>query len=166
MVPRVLGDRITSWLDPWQDYNLSYQYVNSLWLMKGSGLFGDSSRVLDQAVHVPLIEQDLSFSLYVGVFGLMGILFIFATIAMLVYSVYRLVVRFRDGPFRWEIYVLEFLTVIFCAQFIFPALYVVGILPIMSQPLPFLSYSNNMLLLFSLPFSVLIMQVINNLERR
>ena len=164
-VPRVLGDRIDSWLNPWQDYNLSYQFVNSLWLMKGAGLLGNPTQVMEQAVHVPLIEQDLSFSLYIGVFGLAGIAFLFATLVMLVFLIHRLVTRFRDGPFRWEVYVIEFLTVIFCAQFIFPALYVVGLLPIMSQPLPFLSYSNNMLLLFSLPFSLLIMVLINNLER-
>jgi len=164
-VPRVLGDRIDSWLNPWQDYNLSYQFVNSLWLMKGAGLLGNPTQVMEQAVHVPLIEQDLSFSLYIGVFGLAGIVFIFATLVMLVFLIHRLVTRFRDGPFQWEVYVIEFLTVIFCGQFIFPALYVVGLLPIMSQPLPFLSYSNNMLLLFSLPFSLLIMILINNLER-
>jgi cell division protein FtsW (lipid II flippase) len=60
-VPRVLGDRIDSWLNTWQDYNLSYQFVNSLWLMKGAGLLGNPTQVMEQAVHVPLIEQDLSF---------------------------------------------------------------------------------------------------------
>jgi cell division protein FtsW (lipid II flippase) len=164
-VPKVLGDRISSWLNPWQDYNLSYQYINSIWLIKGTGLFGDANKTLEHAVHVPLIEQDLSFGLYVGVLGLGGIVLLFGTLLVLVVYVHQLVVRYRDGPFRWEVYVLEFLTVIFAAQFIFPALYVVGLLPIMSQPLPFLAYSNNMLLLFSLPFAFLMVVVVNNLEK-
>ncbi|MCK4836475.1 MAG: FtsW/RodA/SpoVE family cell cycle protein [Candidatus Aminicenantes bacterium] len=165
-VPKVLGDRISSWLNPWRDYNLSYQYINSLWLMKGCGLLGKPAEALESAAKVPLIEQDLSFSLYVSVLGMTGVLFIFLTLLMLVIAIHRLVVRFRDGPLRWDGYVLEFLTVIFSAQFIFPALYVVGLLPIMSQPLPFLSYSNNMLLLFAYPFAFLIMVLINNMEKR
>jgi len=164
-VPKVLGDRISSWLNPWQDYNLSYQYINSIWLIKGTGLLGDSNKTLEHAVHVPLIEQDLSFSLYAGVLGLLGIVLLFGTLLVLVVYIHQLVIRYRDGPFRWEVYVLEFLTVIFAAQFIFPALYVVGLLPIMSQPLPFLAYSNNMLLLFSLPFAFLMVVVVNSLEK-
>jgi cell division protein FtsW (lipid II flippase) len=53
--------------------------------------------------------------------------------------------------------------VIFLAQFIVPVLYVMGLLPIMGQPLPFLSYSNNTLLLFALPFSFLMIVIGNNL---
>jgi cell division protein FtsW (lipid II flippase) len=165
-IPRVLGDRINSWLNPWQDYHLSYQFVNALWMMKGTGLFGRPAEALEVASHVPLVEQDLSFSLYVSVFGWAGIALIFATLLILCFWVYRLALQMFDSQFRWEVYVLEFLTVIFAAQFVFPALYVVGLLPIMSQPLPFLSYSNNMLLLFTLPFSVLMMVLIKNMETR
>jgi len=68
-VAKSLASRISSWLNPWQDYNLSYQYVNSLWLMKGTGTFGKSTDALASAGYVPLIEKDLGFSLYVSVLG-------------------------------------------------------------------------------------------------
>jgi cell division protein FtsW (lipid II flippase) len=164
-LPRVLGDRINSWLNPWHDYDLSYQYINSLWLMKDTGLGGNAPRTLEVAVHVPLIEQDLSFSLYVSVLGFFGILLILLTLFMLLLGFYQLIARHAYGAFQWHGYALEFMAVIFSAQFIFPALYVVGLLPIMSQPIPFLSYSNNMLLLFTLPFSFLTMVLINNLKK-
>jgi len=164
-VPRVLGDRLTSWINPWEDYDLSYQFINSLWLMKDSGLWGRPAEALDVAVHVPLVEQDLSFSLYVSVMGWLGVALIFATLLVLVLTIHRLAAISRgDDRMRWEAYVLEFLAVIFSAQFVFPALYVAGLLPIMSQPIPFLSYSNNMLLLFTLPFSVLLMVLARNME--
>ncbi|MCP4221175.1 MAG: FtsW/RodA/SpoVE family cell cycle protein [bacterium] len=158
-VPGILGARISSWLNPWQDYNLSYQYVNSLWLMKGTGTFGKATGALASASNVPLIEKDLSFSLYVGVLGTMGTIFLFLTVFMLIVYVHKVSRRYLRWSHRsaavWHIYLLEFLSVVFLAQFIIPSLYVVGLLPIMGQPLPFLSYSNNMLLLFALPFSFL-----------
>jgi len=82
-VPKSLANRIGSWLNPWQDYNLSYQYVNSLWLMKGTGTFGKSADALTSAGYVPLIEKDLSFSLYVSVLGTLGTTFIFFTLFLL-----------------------------------------------------------------------------------
>ncbi|MGD2091600.1 MAG: FtsW/RodA/SpoVE family cell cycle protein [Candidatus Aminicenantes bacterium] len=165
--PKSLANRIGSWLNPWQDYNLSYQYVNSLWLMKGAGTFGKSSDALTSAGYVPLIEKDLSFSLYVSVLGTLGTTFIFFTLFLVAAYVHKLVHRYgeqgRGSPFRWYLYLLEFLVVIFLAQFIVPVLYVMGLLPIMGQPLPFLSYSNNTLLLFALPFSFLMIVIGNNL---
>jgi cell division protein FtsW (lipid II flippase) len=167
MTPRSLGNRVSSWLDPWQDYNLSYQYVNSLWLMKGTGTFGKSTDALTTAHHVPLIEKDLSFSLYISVLGTIGTVFIFFTLFMIAAYVHKLAHQYgeygRGSPFRWYLYVMEFLAVIFLAQFLVPALYVMGLLPVMGQPLPFLSYSNNMLLLFALPFSFLMIVLGNNL---
>jgi cell division protein FtsW (lipid II flippase) len=159
--PRSLGSRVSSWLYPWQDYNLSYQYVNSLWLMKGTGTFGKGAEALTSAGHVPLVEKDLSFSLYISALGTIGTAFIFFTLLILLAYVHKLA-RTKG---RWQVYVLEFLTVIFLAQFLVPALYVVGLLPIMGQPLPFLSYSNNMLLLFALPFSFLMIALGNEEER-
>jgi cell division protein FtsW (lipid II flippase) len=166
-VPKSLANRIGSWLNPWQDYNLSYQYVNSLWLMKGTGTFGKSADALTSAGYVPLIEKDLSFSLYVSVLGTLGTMFIFFTLFLIAAYVHKLVHRYgeqgRGSPYRWYLYLLEFLVVIFLAQFIVPVLYVMGLLPIMGQPLPFLSYSNNTLLLFALPFSFLMIVIGNNL---
>jgi cell division protein FtsW (lipid II flippase) len=165
--PKSLADRIGSWLNPWQDYNLSYQYVNSLWLMKGTGTFGKSADALTSAGYVPLIEKDLSFSLYISVLGTLGTTFIFFTLFLMAAYVHKLVHTYgepgRGTPFRWYLYLLEFLVVIFLAQFIVPVLYVIGLLPIMGQPLPFLSYSNNTLLLFALPFSFLMIIIGNNL---
>lgn len=167
-VPASLAGRVNAWLNPWQDFNLSYQHINSLWLMKGTGTFGKGIDALTAAPHVPLIEKDLSFSLYVSVLGTLGTAFIFFTLFMIAAYVHRLARIYGDGsrgsPSRWTIYLLEFLTVIFLAQFIVPALYAMGLLPIMGQPLPFLSYSNNLLLLFALPFSFLMIVLGNNLE--
>jgi cell division protein FtsW (lipid II flippase) len=165
--PKTLGSRISAWLEPWQDYDLSYQYVNALWLMKGTGTFGKSSAALTAAANVPLIEKDLSFSLYVSTLGTLGTAFIFLTLFLLAAYVHQLAQTFgssaRGSPSRWYLYMLEFLVVIFLAQFLVPALYAVGLLPIMGQPLPFLSYSNNMLLLFALPFAFLMIVLANNL---
>lgn len=168
--PKSLGGRIGSWLDPWRDYNLSYQYVNSLWFMKGAGTFGKSTVAFTAAGHVPLIEKDLGFSLYIGVLGTVGAAFIFFTLFLIIAYVHKMnqkysaAVQSRGSPFSWYLYQLEFLAVIFLAQYIVPALYVVGLLPVMGQSLPFLSYSNNLLLLFALPFSFLMIVLGNNME--
>lgn len=154
-VPRVLADRASTWLNPWQDYDLSYQYINSLWLMKGTGTFGRSADALTAAGQVPLIEKDLTFALYVGGLGTAGTALLFLTLFL------TAAVVFRQTASQWHCYVLEFLAVIFAAQFLVPAMYAVGLLPLMGQPLPFLSYSNNMLLLFALPFSFLMILLSN-----
>ncbi|NIM16182.1 MAG: FtsW/RodA/SpoVE family cell cycle protein [Candidatus Aminicenantes bacterium] len=154
-VPRVLADRVSTWLNPWQDYNLSYQYINSLWLMKGTGTFGRSADALTAAAQVPLIEKDLTFALVVGGLGTAGAALLFLTLFL------TAAVVFRQTASQWHCYVLEFLAVIFAAQFLVPAMYAVGLLPLMGQPLPFLSYSNNMLLLFVLPFSFLMIILSN-----
>ncbi len=148
-VSRVLGDRVSLWLNPWQDYNLSYQYINSLWLMKGTGAMGNAADALTAAARVPVVEKDLSFALYVSTLGTAGIVLLLLTIFLAAGVV------FRRGGSAWHGYVMEFLAVIFIAQFLVPAMYTVGLLPLMGQPLPFLSYSNNNLLLFALPFSFL-----------
>ncbi len=148
-VPKVLGDRISVWLNPWQDFNLSYQYINSVWLMKGAGLYGRGIEALTDASQVPVIEKDLSFSLFTATTGIIGAALLLITLFLVAAAVRRRVCT------PWHRYVLEFLVVIFTAQFLVPAMYVSGILPLMGQPLPFISYSNNMLLLFALPFSLL-----------
>jgi len=148
-VSRVLGDRVSLWLNPWQDYNLSYQYINSLWLMKGTGAVGNAADALTAAARVPVVEKDLSFALYVSTLGVAGIVLLLLTVFLAAWVV------FRRGGSVWHGYVMEFLAVIFIAQFLVPAMYTVGLLPLMGQPLPFLSYSNNNLLLFALPFSFL-----------
>ncbi len=120
---------------------------------------GKPVETLNVSSHVPLIEKDLSFSLYVSVLGFLGAAFIFLTLFLIPAYVNKVGRGIgptdRGSPGVWYTYLLEFLTVIFLAQFIVPALYVVGLLPIMGQPLPFLSYSNNILLLFALPFSLI-----------
>ncbi|MDQ1351118.1 MAG: FtsW/RodA/SpoVE family cell cycle protein, partial [Acidobacteriota bacterium] len=148
-VSRVLGDRVSLWLNPWQDYNLSFQYINSLWLMKGTGTVGKAADSLTAAARVPVVEKDLSFALYVSTLGVAGIVLLLLTVFLAAGVV------FRRGGSSWHRYVMEFLAVIFIAQFLVPAMYTVGLLPLMGQPLPFLSYSNNLLLLFALPFSFL-----------
>ncbi|MCU0288088.1 MAG: FtsW/RodA/SpoVE family cell cycle protein [Acidobacteria bacterium] len=168
--PKTLSGRIGSWLDPWRDYNLSYQYVNSLWFMKGTGTFGKSTAAFTTAGHVPLIEKDLGFSLYIGVLGAVGAAFIFLTLFIIIAYVHKITQTYstdnqnKASPVPWYLYQLEFLAVIFLAQFFVPALYVVGLLPVMGQPLPFLSYSNNILLLFALPFSFLMIVLGNNIK--
>jgi cell division protein FtsI/penicillin-binding protein 2/cell division protein FtsW (lipid II flippase) len=154
-VPRVLADRVGTWLNPWQNYDLSYQYINSLWLMKGTGTFGRTADALTAAAQVPLIEKDLTFSLVVGGLGTAGAALLFLTLLLAAGVV------FGQTASQWHCYVLEFLAVIFAAQFLVPAMYAVGLLPLMGQPLPFLSYSNNMLLLFALPFSLLMILLSN-----
>jgi cell division protein FtsI/penicillin-binding protein 2/cell division protein FtsW (lipid II flippase) len=152
-VPRVLGERVSVWLNPWQDYDNSFQYVNALWLMKDAGTFGKTADALTAASQVPLIEKDLSFALYAGALGTAGVILLFLTLFLTAIAVLR-----RTGS-RWRRYVMEFLTVIFAAQFLVPAMYTTGLLPLMGQPLPFLSYSNNTLLLFALPFAFLMINI-------
>jgi cell division protein FtsW (lipid II flippase) len=138
--------------------------------MKGAGTFGKSTAAFTAAGHVPLIEKDLGFSLYIGVLGTVGAAFIFFTLFLIIAYVHKMnqkysaAVQSRGSPFSWYLYQLEFLAVIFLAQYIVPALYVVGLLPVMGQSLPFLSYSNNLLLLFALPFSFLMIVLGNNME--
>ncbi|MGE5339882.1 MAG: penicillin-binding transpeptidase domain-containing protein [Candidatus Omnitrophota bacterium] len=146
MVPKVVAKRISVWQNPWQDYDLSYQYINSVWLMKGSGTFGRAADGLHAAALVPLVEKDLTFSLVVGTLGMVG-----AGLLLLTLFLTAAVVKRKTGS-SWHRYILEFLTVIFLAQCLVPAMDGVGILPLMGQPFPFLSYSSNMLLLFVLPF--------------
>ncbi len=145
--------RLQAWLKPALFSRPAEQFLRAFWLFKTGGLAGNFPWGFVNSHSVPLLLFDFPLALFVANFGLAGaLLFVFTLLALLPFLFLRSGGLYEE---RWNFYVLSFSMLVFLSQVALPFLILTGILPVMGQPLPFLSKANSDLLLFVLPFFLL-----------
>jgi cell division protein FtsW (lipid II flippase) len=102
VVPHV-QDRISVWLDPWQDpFDKGYQLVQSIYAISGGGLFGQG---LGEGVlispqghtYIPYLETDFIFAGIAQELGLAGAAGLILLYVLFLYRGFRIAIMAADG---------------------------------------------------------------------
>ncbi|MEO0012800.1 MAG: hypothetical protein RLZZ535_1189 [Cyanobacteriota bacterium] len=135
-------DRITSFLDPWQDYhNKGYQLIQSL-LAIASGSFGGSGYGLSQQKlsFLPIRSTDFIFAVYAEEFGFIGCLLLLLLIVGYGTLALRVAIKCSQAlPRLVAVGAMVFLI----GQSLINIGVATGSLPTTGLPLPFFSYGIN-----------------------
>ena len=139
-------ERIKTWYDPWQyQQNQGYQTVQSMSAIGSGGLFGMGlGKGVSKYYYLPEAHTDFAFAIFCQENGYLGAFFVFfLLLALAVYSA-KIASRATDGFGRMlAIGVL----ILIVGQGVANVAMVVGLLPVVGVPLPFISYGGTSLIL-------------------
>jgi cell division protein FtsW (lipid II flippase) len=145
VVPHV-QDRISIWLDPWQDpFDKGYQLVQSIYAISGGGLFGQG---LGRGVlltpegrpYIPFLETDFIFAGIAQELGLAGAAGLVLLYVVFLYRGFRIALMAADG-------FSKLLAVGLTAALAIQAFIIIGgvtrLIPLTGITLPFVSYGGS-----------------------
>lgn len=138
-------DRITSFLNPWNDpLGTGFQIIQSLYAIGPGGLLGFgflNSR--QKHFYLPEPQTDFIFSIICEEFGVFGALFVIVCFIALCYLIIKIAIEETDLFKKYIIFGLGF-QIIF--QTVLNLSVVVGLIPVTGVTLPFISYGGSSLL--------------------
>ena len=145
VVPHV-QDRISIWLDPWQDpFDEGYQLVQSIYAISGGGLFGEG---LGRGVlitpegnpYIPYLETDFIFAAIAQELGLAGAVGVVLLYVVFLYRGFRISMMAADG-------FSKLLALGLTAALSIQAFIIIGgvtrLIPLTGITLPFVSYGGS-----------------------
>ncbi len=141
-----IQNRISIWLDPWQDpYDAGYQLVQSIYAIGGGGLFGQG---LGRGVligesgepYIPYLETDFIFSAITHELGLAGGAAVVLLYLVFTYRGFRIAMLADDG---FSKLLAAGLTATLAIQAFIIAGGVTGLIPLTGITLPFVSYGGS-----------------------
>ena len=145
VVPHV-QDRVSIWLDPWQDpFDKGYQLVQSIYAISGGGLFGQG---LGRGIlltpegnpYIPFLETDFIFAGVAQELGLAGAAGLVLLYVVFLYRGFRIALMADDG-------FSKLLAVGLTAAFAIQAFLIIGgvtrLIPLTGITLPFVSYGGS-----------------------
>ena len=135
-------DRITSFLNPWQDYhNKGYQLIQSLLAIASGGFNGVGFGLSQQKLsYLPIRSTDFIFSVYAEEFGFVGCILLLLLIVGYGTLALRVAIKCSNDVFRL---VAIGAMVFIVGQSIINIGVATGSLPTTGLPLPFFSYGIN-----------------------
>ena len=138
-------DRITSFINPWNDpLGSGFQMIQSLYAIGPGGILGFgflNSR--QKHFYLPEPQTDFIFSIISEEFGFFGVLLIISLFISLYYLLIRAAINQTDLFGKYLIFGLSFLLIF---QTLLNLCVVVGLVPITGVTLPFISYGGSSLL--------------------
>jgi len=144
-----LASRIQVWKNPWIKTEKGFQFIQNLWLLKGIGFWGNGLGGTDISIHFPALHRDFMVSLFMGDFGVSGLILLMLTwTAFLLTLFYHSQVHFslqnENKQFiQMIVFWMAFLLMLHTWFIIGSNL---GLFPVMGIPLPFLASGFNCLL--------------------
>ena len=167
VVPHV-ADRISIWLDPWEDpYREGYQLVQSIYAIAAGGLFGVG---LGRGVlvtpggdtYIPYLETDFIYSAIAQELGLAGGAALILLYLLFVYRGFRLALQADDG---FSKLLAAGLTSTLAIQAFIIVGGVTGLIPLTGITLPFVSYGGSSIVANFLLLALLLI-VSNHVAKR
>ncbi len=148
-------DRIKSWYDPWsQSQGFGYQTVQSLSAIGSGGIFGMGlGKGLSKYSYLPEAHTDFVFAVFSQENGLIAVLFIFLLYAALAVYCGKIAKRTNEGFGKMLACGIMLLIV---GQAVVNLYMVIGLLPVVGVPLPFMSYGGTSLILNMASIGILI----------
>ena len=151
-------DRITSFINPWNDpLGSGFQMIQSLYAIGPGGLLGFgflNSR--QKHFYLPEPQTDFIFSIITEEFGFLGAISIILLFIILFYNIIKSSIETKDLYGKYLIFGLCFLLMF---QTILNLSVVVGLVPITGVTLPFISYGGSSLIVSMISIGI-IMNVI------
>lgn len=153
-------DRITSFLNPWNDpLGTGFQIIQSLYAIGPGGLLGTgflNSR--QKHFYLPEPQTDFIFSIISEEFGVLGVIIVTSLFAILLYRGIKIALKKEDLFGKYLAFGLTFQIIV---QTILNLCVVIGLVPVTGVTLPFLSYGGSSLLISCLSIGILL-----NISRR
>lgn len=152
-------ERITSFLDPWQDpLGSGFQIIQSLYAIAPSSLFGYGLFHSKQKFfYLPEPQNDFIFAIICEELGIVGGLFLAGLFFILIFLGYQLSRACKD---RFAMYLTFGFTSLLFVQVFINISVVIGLIPVTGVTLPFVSYGGS-----SLVISMFMMGIIYNIMK-
>lgn len=139
-------DRITSFINPWNDpLGTGFQIIQSLYAIGPGGLLGRGYlKSIQKQFYLPEPQTDFIFSIIAEEFGIVGTIFVVFMFSFIIYRGIKIALRTKDSFAKYLAFGMSF-------QLAFQALMnlmvVIGMIPVTGVTLPFLSYGGSSLLI-------------------
>ena len=139
-------DRITSFINPWNDpLGTGFQIIQSLYAIGPGGLLGRGYlKSIQKQFYLPEPQTDFIFSIIAEEFGIVGTIFVVFMFSFIIYRGIRIALRTKDSFAKYLAFGMSF-------QLAFQALMnlmvVIEMIPVTGVTLPFLSYGGSSLLI-------------------
>ena len=139
-------DRITSFINPWNDpLGTGFQIIQSLYAIGPGGLLGRGYlNSIQKQFYLPEPQTDFIFSIIAEEFGIVGTIFVVFMFSFIIYRGIRIALKTKDSFAKYLAFGMSF-------QLAFQALMnlmvVIGMIPVTGVTLPFLSYGGSSLLI-------------------
>ena len=139
-------DRITSFINPWNDpLGTGFQIIQSLYAIGPGGLLGRGYlKSIQKQFYLPEPQTDFIFSIIAEEFGIVGTIFVVFMFSFIIYRGIKTALRTKDSFAKYLAFGMSF-------QLAFQALMnlmvVIGMIPVTGVTLPFLSYGGSSLLI-------------------
>ena len=152
-------DRITSFINPWNDpLGTGFQIIQSLYAIGPGGLLGRGYlKSIQKQFYLPEPQTDFIFSIIAEEFGIVGTIFVVFMFSFIIYRGIRIALKTKDSFAKYLAFGMSF-------QLAFQALMnlmvVIGMIPVTGVTLPFLSYGGSSLLI-----TLVSMGIILNISR-
>lgn len=140
------AQRIEAWLNPWAYANeAGYQTIQSILAIGSGGLLGTGfGQGNSKFYYLPEAHTDFSFAVLCQEWGFVGAVFVIAVFAFLFYALWKCADATPDGASYIMIMGTNFLIT---GQAVANMAMVMGLLPVIGVPLPFISYGGTSLLI-------------------
>lgn len=138
-------NRITSFLNPWQDQlGTGFQIIQSLFAIGPHGLLGTSYlNSIQKHFYLPEPQTDFIFSVIAEEFGIVGAIIVVGLFIVIFYRCIKIALSSNDLFSKYLVFGITFQLIF---QAIMNLMVVVGLIPVTGVTLPFLSYGGSSLL--------------------
>lgn len=148
-------DRITSFLDPWNDpLGTGFQIIQSLYAIGPGGLLGTgylNSR--QKYFYLPEPQTDFIFSIIAEEFGVLGAFIVAILFSIILYRGIKISLKQEDLFAKYLCFGLIFQIIV---QTILNLSVVIGLVPVTGVTLPFLSYGGSSLLISMISIGIIL----------
>lgn len=148
-------ERMKTWYDPWsQAQGVGYQTVQSLSAIGSGGIWGMGlGRGVSKYSYLPEAHTDFAFAVFSQENGLLAVLFVFFLYVLLAIHCGQIARRAKDGFGKLLACGIMLLIVGQAATNLYM---IIGLLPVVGVPLPFISYGGTSLILNMLSIGIII----------
>ncbi|MBR3049341.1 MAG: stage V sporulation protein E [Bacilli bacterium] len=155
-------DRITSFIDPWNDpLGTGFQIIQSLYAIGPGGLLGNGfGNSIQKQFYLPEPQTDFIFSIISEEFGVVGCFIIVGLFSLILYRGIKIALNTKDSFSKYLAFGLIF-QIIF--QTLMNLMVVIGLIPVTGVTLPFISYGGSSLLISMVSMGILLNISRNNI---
>jgi len=139
-------DRITSFVDPWQDpLGTGFQIIQSLYSLGPGGLLGSGiDGSIQKHFYLPEPQTDFIFAIFAEEFGFIGSAIVLFIFALLIVNGFKIAKKAKDLK---SSFLAVGITSLIAIQVVINLCVVVGLFPVTGITLPFFSYGGSSLVL-------------------
>ena len=148
-------DRITSFINPWNDpLGTGFQIIQSLYAIGPGGLLGTGFlNSIQKQFYLPEPQTDFIFSIVAEEFGILGAIFVAGMFLFIIYRGLKISLKSNDSFAKYLSFGMIFQLAFQTAMNL---MVVIGMIPVTGVTLPFLSYGGSSLLITMVSMGIIL----------